>query len=42
MGYVLMSGLRRLGLKATEMEHAQVGTIRLRLLKIGEGVKQNV
>ena len=42
MGYVLMSGLRRLGLKATEMEHAQVGTIRLRLLKIGAQVRVSV
>ena len=42
MAYALMSGLRRLGLKATEMEHAQVGTIRLRLLKIGAQVRVSV
>lgn len=42
MAYVLMSGLRRLGLKGTEMETAQVGTIRTRLLKIGAQVKVSV
>lgn len=42
MAYVLMSGLRRLGLKGTEMEKAQVGTIRTRLLKIGAQVKVSV
>jgi hypothetical protein len=42
MAYALMSGLRRLGLKATEMEHAQVGTIRLRLLKIGAQIGVSV
>lgn len=35
MAYVLVSGLRRLGLQTTELAHAQVSTIRLRLLKIG-------
>jgi hypothetical protein len=33
--YVLLHALRRLGLHGTEMAHAQCGTIRLRLLKIG-------
>jgi len=33
--YQLMQGLRRLGLKGTEMAQAQCQTIRLRLLKIG-------
>jgi Transposase DDE domain group 1 len=33
--YVLLQTLRRLGLHGTEMAHAQCGTIRLRLLKIG-------
>jgi len=33
--YVLMHGLRRLGLKGTELARAQATTIRLRLLKIG-------
>jgi hypothetical protein len=39
MAYVLLHGLRRLGLKGTEWAHAQVGTIRLRLLKIGAQVR---
>jgi Transposase DDE domain group 1 len=33
--YQLMQGLRRLGLKDTEMAQAQCQTIRLKLLKIG-------
>ncbi len=39
MAYVLMHGLRRLGLKGTEMERAQATTIRLRLLKIGAQIR---
>ena len=39
MAYVLMSGLRRLGLKATELAEAQVSTIRLKLLKIGAQIR---
>ena len=35
MAYVLVSGLRRLGLKATELAEAQVSSIRTKLLKIG-------
>jgi len=35
LAYTLMNGLRRLGLQATTMATAQVGTIRLKLLKIG-------
>jgi hypothetical protein len=42
MAYALMSGLRRLALCATEMANAQVGTIRLRLLKIGAQVRVSV
>ena len=42
MAYVLVCGLRRLGLKGTEMETAQVGTIRTRLLKIGAQVRVSV
>jgi hypothetical protein len=34
--------LRRLGLKNTEMEQAQVSTIRTRLLKIGARVRVSV
>jgi hypothetical protein len=33
MAYVLVCGLRRLGLKGTELEKAQAATIRTRLLK---------
>ena len=35
MAYVLVSGLRRLGLKGTELAEAQVSTIRTKLLRIG-------
>jgi hypothetical protein len=42
MAYVLMSGLRRLGLKATELAQAQVATIRTRLLKIGVQIRVSV
>jgi len=42
MAYVLMSGLRRLGLKATELSGAQVSTIRLKLLKIGAQIRVTV
>ena len=42
MAYVLMHGLRRLGLKGTELERAQATTIRLRLLKIGAQVRLTV
>ncbi len=42
MAYVLMSGLRRLGLKATELAQAQVATIRTKLLKIGAQVRVTV
>jgi hypothetical protein len=42
MAYVLVCGLRRLGLKNTEMEQAQVSTIRTRLLKIGARVGVSV
>jgi hypothetical protein len=42
MAYTLLSGLRRLGLQATALATAQVGTIRLRLLKIGALVRVTV
>jgi hypothetical protein len=42
MAYVLVSGLRRLGLKATELAQAQVATIRTHLLKIGAQVRVTV
>jgi hypothetical protein len=39
--YVLMEALRRLGLAGTELARAQVGTIRLKLLKVGTVVVRN-
>ena len=40
--YVLMQGLRRLGLQGTPLARAQCGTIRLQLLKIGARLKITV
>jgi hypothetical protein len=40
--YLLMQGLRRLGLKGTEMAQAQCQTLRLKLLKIGAQVRVTV
>ena len=37
--YMIMHSLRRLGLKDTAMAHAQCGTIRLKLLKIGARIR---
>jgi hypothetical protein len=42
MAYSLVCGLRRLGLRATQLANAQVGTIRLRLLKIGAQIRVTV
>jgi hypothetical protein len=42
MAYVLVSGLRRLGLKATELATAQAATIREKLFKIGSRVTVSV
>jgi hypothetical protein len=42
VAYVLMHGLRRLGLKGTELERAQATTIRLRLMKIGARIRITV
>jgi len=42
MAYVLVCGLRRLGLRATELATAQAATIRLRLFKIGALVRITV
>jgi hypothetical protein len=42
MAYSLLCGLRRWGLSATQLAHAQVGTIRLRLLKIGAQIRVTV
>lgn len=41
LAYVLMESLRRLTLQGTELANAQVGTIRLKLLKIGAVIIQN-
>jgi hypothetical protein len=40
--YILVSGLRRIGLKGTELEQAQVTTIRTKLLKIGAQIRISV
>lgn len=40
--YVLMTAMRRLGLRHTELENASPGTIRLKLLKIGALVTVSV
>jgi hypothetical protein len=42
IAYTLMHALRRLGLSGTELERAQCGTIRLRLLKIGAQIRVSV
>ncbi len=42
VAYVLMQGLRRLGLKGTEWARAQCDTLRLKLLKIGGLVRITV
>ena len=40
--YVLVEALRRLGLHGTELARAQVGTIRVKLLKIGARIRWSV
>jgi hypothetical protein len=42
MAYVLIEGLRRLGLHATELANATCGSIRLKLFKIGALVRVSV
>lgn len=42
IAYVLVAGMRRLGLKGTEWAEAQVSTIRTRLLKIGAQIRVSV
>jgi len=42
VAYVLMTELRRVGLKGTKLERAQCGTIRTKLLKIGAQVSLSV
>lgn len=41
LAYVLMEAMRRLGLQGTELARAQVGTIRLKLFKIGAVILRN-
>jgi hypothetical protein len=41
LAYVLMEGIRRLGLKGTELARAQMTTIRLKLFKIGAVIVRN-
>ena len=42
MAYILVNGLRRIGLQGTELATAQVSTIRLKLLKIGAQIRVTV
>ena len=42
MAYILVSGLRRVGLKGTDLAQAQVCTIRTKLLKIGAQIRVSV
>lgn len=42
MAYVVLQTVRRLGLRGTEMEKAQCGTIRQKLLKIGAHIRVSV
>jgi hypothetical protein len=42
VAYVLVNLLRHFGLRGTELEHAQAGTIRLKLLKLGALVRISV
>ena len=42
IAYTLLQALRERGLKGTQLERAQCGTIRLRLLKIGAQIKLSV
>ena len=41
LGYMLLEAIRRLALKGTELAHAYVGTLRLKLLKIGAVILRN-
>jgi hypothetical protein len=42
VAYILISGLRRVGLKGTELAQSQVSTIRTKLLKIGAQIRVSV
>jgi len=41
LGYIILESIRRLALKGTDLEKAQAGTIRLKLLKIGAIILRN-
>jgi hypothetical protein len=41
LGYMLLEAIRRLALKGTELANAYVGTLRLKLLKIGAVILRN-
>ncbi len=41
LAYVLVESIRRLALKGTELAHAQCGTIRLKLFKLGSVIIRN-
>jgi len=41
LAYILLESIRRLALKGTELAHAYVGTLRLKLLKIGAVILRN-
>ena len=41
LAYVLLEAIRRLALQGTELAHAYVGTLRLKLLKIGAVILRN-
>ncbi len=41
LAYTLLEAIRRLGLRGTQLAHAQAGTIRLKLLKIGAVIVRN-
>lgn len=41
LAYTLLEAIRRLALKGTELAHAYVGTLRLKLLKIGAVILKN-
>jgi hypothetical protein len=41
LAYILVETIRRMALKGTQLAHAQCGTIRLRLFKIGAVVQRN-
>ena len=41
LAYTLLEAIRRLALKGTELANAYVGTLRLKLLKIGAMILRN-